>query len=134
MSAAAAWAENSEDPVLRAIAKMCAAEERLDRADRTQGELMDLCRPEVRKTLREWSADAGRPPEAPEHLVAAELERELQDALHHYRSAWRNLLETRPTTLLGLSAKVFYLTANQEDEISRALHDDVIALLGDRGP
>jgi hypothetical protein len=62
----------------------------------------------------------------------AELDRELQDALQEYRDAWKDLLATRPTTLLGFSAKVFYLTEYEEDDIGRTLRSDVIALLGVR--
>lgn len=113
----AAW----DDPVLTAVERMRAAETRLNRADEALG-------------IRDWVREQRGLPELPEETRPGdELDREIHDALREYRAAWRELLGTRPTTLLGFSAKVFYLTEYEETEIGRALRDDVIALLQVRG-
>jgi hypothetical protein len=114
----AAW----DDPVLAAVERMRAAETRLNRADEALG-------------IRDWVREQRAMLQAPEETgPAEELDREIHDALREYRSAWRKLLATRPTTLLGFSAKVFYLTEYEETEIGRALRDDVITLLQVREP
>lgn len=111
-----------DDPVLAAVERMRAAEVRLNVADEALG---------IRDWVREQRGQ-GAPPE--ELGPVAELDREIQQALREYRTAWEGLLATRPITLLGFAAKVFYLTEYEEDDIGRTLRNDVVALLGVRDP
>jgi hypothetical protein len=109
-----------DDPVFAAVERMRAAEVRLNLADEALG---------IRDWVREQRGQGALPDE---RGPVAELDREIQDALREYRTAWQDLLATRPTTLLGFSAKVFYLTEYEEDDIGRTLRQDVVALLGVR--
>jgi hypothetical protein len=109
-----------DDPALAAVERMRAAEVRLNVADEALG-------------IRDWVREQRGHGALPDELEpVAELDRELHDALQEYRAAWTDLLETRPTTLLGFAAKVFYLTEYEEDDIGRTLRTDVTALLGVR--
>ena len=113
-------ASAQDDPVFAAVERMRAAEMRLNMADEALG-------------IRDWVREQRGQGALPDELEpVAELDREIHEALREYRSAWQDLLATRPTTLLGFSAKVFYLTEYEEDDIGRTLRQDVIALLGVR--
>ena len=111
-----------DDPALVAVERMRGAEVRLNMADEAIG---------IRDWVREQRGHGSLPDE---FGPVAELDREIQEALRDYRTAWEELLETRPTTLLGFAAKAFYLTEYEEDDIGRTLRSDVVALLGVRDP
>ena len=121
-SAASLLAPARDDPVLGALERMRSAEARLNMADEALG---------VRDWVREQRAQCDLPDDM--GPVAA-LDREIQDALREYRAAWKELIATQPTSLLGFSAKVFFLTEYEETEIGRTLRNDVVALLGVRAP
>ena len=133
MNSATRLATTREDPVLAAIERMRAAEARLNDADEAiefaHARPMGISGAEPRLATRGWSREQHATREVPGQFASEARDRELREALQLYRTAWKELLETRPTSLLGFSAKVFYLTEYEEDEISRTLHNDVISLL-----
>ena len=109
-----------DDPVFAAVERMRAAEVRLNMADEVL-------------SIQDWVREQRGQGALPDDLgPVADLDREIHEALREYRAAWQDLLATRPTTLLGFSAKVFYLTEYEENDIGRTLRQDVIALLGVR--